>query len=582
MQSDKSAPLSLSFASKDAVALENKLLVAATVAAVLLAGSAIAYRRAAVNSDVMWGLFRKDSQRLEEKLGDEKNVEGTVDPDAMVVLPTASASTSTHTGQELEYDPAHTAGTTKSSRSKDRRRRGKDPLKDVLKNGKKLKTFPTPPGSSSTPSSPKPSAALLSPSSIGNGKQVGENMDLYLAFEAGSSLAALRTHIVDSSQALPESQRNPTKRRQRETSPSKFDTHTMYLSATGHSRDTSDVSQPSNFTHDGEDDLAGADFPGESNYRQYLHTHLQSQDSLTQSSLSHPRPSSSLADISEAELEGVWTTSVSKSRSRGRARLADVVFEGVRTETAGQGHDGEENRTEDGLAMSKGKTRTFTDQLPGDTEGCSKPVFVDVGKAGSLPQSSGAPIVFPSTDLPLHASCSDMNTNAEGVNHPSIATSKISQLPSALINRSSEKHKSRIREQECQQDTADGIQWNNVATPSQASSSGNHGTRDVNGNEVRNGEDKALDDRKQPKGNNGKSYASFSSVVTGVKGADGRAGVSQGASNKSTSGLGLTESDDISGLSGREEVETEFIFPTLNSQTSTSSIGMSFSQWNLT
>ena len=563
MQNDKTDPLSLSFASKDAAVLENKLLVAATVAAVLVAGSAIAYRQAAVNSDVLRRLFRHDPQILEKKLGNEKIVEGTVHPDAMVPLPTASTSTTTYTGQELEYDPAHTTGTNKSSRSKDRRKRGKDPLKEALKSGKKLKT---PPGSSSTPSSPKPSAALLSPGSIGRGKQVGENLDLYLAFEAGSSLADLRTHTVDSSQALSDSQRNPTKRRQRESSPSRFDAPTMHLSATGHYRDTSDVSQPSRFTHEGEDGLASADFPGESNYR--LHAHLQSQDSLTQSSLSHPRSPSSLADFSEAEPEdGGWTTSASKSRPRQRARLSDVVFGDVRT-----GHDGGENKTEVGLAMGKGKARALADKS-GDTESHSKSVLVEVGK---IPQSNVAPIAFPST---LHASRSDLNTNTEELNHPSNPTSKISRLPSALIDPSSEKHDPKIRKQECSRDTDDGAQRNSVATPSQTSSSGNHGTRGVNGTEVWNGEEaqEKLDDRKQPKGNNGKSYASFSSAVTGVKDTDGRVGIGQAASNKSTSRRGLTETDDISGLNGHEEVETEFIFPTLNSHASTSSIGMPFS-----
>jgi hypothetical protein len=162
MQHSENDPLSLPFASKDAVGVENKLFVAATVAAVVLAGSAIAYRHAASNHGSTKRLFWRDSQGFEEKSENEKNVEGTVDPDAMAGLRTVSTSTTTYaTGQELEYNSTNSTGGNKSSRSKDRRKRGKDPLREALKSGKKLKSFPNSAGSSSTPSSPKPPAATL-------------------------------------------------------------------------------------------------------------------------------------------------------------------------------------------------------------------------------------------------------------------------------------------------------------------------------------------------------------------------------------------------------------------------------------
>ena len=313
MQSSDNDPLSLPLASKDAVALEDKLLVAATVAAVVLAGSAIAYRHLASNCGSR--LFLKDSYGVEEKLGIEEKGQGAVDHDLVVGLPTGTTSTTSWpTGRELDHN-THPTGTTKSSRSKDRRKRGKDPLKEVLKSGKKLKSIPNPAGSSSTPSSPKLPAGNLSPGVFGEVKRVGENLELYSSLETGSSSIALQSQIMDLSQNYPESQQGPTNRSQREKSPSTLSTPSINPSATGYSRDSSELSQAVHFKNDVEDDLAVNE---DADYRQYAKTQF--------SSTVPPSPSSNLANTSELEVEGAgWAASVFKSRLKGTADAASKM-----------------------------------------------------------------------------------------------------------------------------------------------------------------------------------------------------------------------------------------------------------------
>src|SRR5258708_1560908 len=103
MQNSENDPLSLPFASKNVVPVENNLVVAAPVAAVVLAGSAIAYRHIATNPGSTMKLFRRDSRGFEEELEGEKNVEGVVGLDAKIGLRSVSTSTATYaTGQVLE------------------------------------------------------------------------------------------------------------------------------------------------------------------------------------------------------------------------------------------------------------------------------------------------------------------------------------------------------------------------------------------------------------------------------------------------------------------------------------------------
>lgn len=498
MQNSENDPLSLPFASKNAVPVENKLFVAATVAAVVLAGSAIAYRHVATNPGSAMRLFRKDSRGFEEELESEKNVEGVVGLDAKIGFRSVSTSTTTYaTGQVLEHNAGNNALTSKSSRSKDRRKRGKDPLREVLKNGKKLKPFPNTTGSPSVPSSPTPAVATLSSSPVGKEKRLGENAEMYSSFEAGSST---QVHIWDASQ----DSRNSTNGER---------THATQR----HSRD---VSQPSRSSHDGEDDLAGdegADFQGTSSRIQYS---VQSPNSLSQSSLSFPRSPSSLADLSEDEPEdGSWVTSVSKSRSKHRDRVEQ--FEDVRTGSGGLGYDGVGNQAEaDGIAKSREETRDYTPQRPE---------------------------VAQSYDLPLHASYSDTNSETGDVHQLHNTTSRLSSPP---IDQ-----KFKARRLPMLQGPKEPTEL--LADP---------GTRE--------------------KGSSG-TYTSFSSAVTGGGGGDGgrlvigqcrTVSVTTSAASRRSSVL--TENDDDSGArpppsTGAEDGEVEFTFPTLNSQATTSTSGMS-------
>ncbi|KAF9042879.1 hypothetical protein BJ165DRAFT_202887 [Panaeolus papilionaceus] len=122
---------------------ENRIFVVATLAAIVLAGSAFAYRarpHAAVSS--------KNDLATSSLKGTHH---GSTDSQPRVVtggkgkLPEGSSLTPMETLDAKE---------SKTSRSKDRRRRGKDPLKEVLKNPKKLKSLAT-----STPTSTPPLSA---------------------------------------------------------------------------------------------------------------------------------------------------------------------------------------------------------------------------------------------------------------------------------------------------------------------------------------------------------------------------------------------------------------------------------------
>ncbi|KIM43593.1 hypothetical protein M413DRAFT_25931 [Hebeloma cylindrosporum] len=157
-------PLSLDGADST---VNNRVLVVATITAILLAGSAMVYRaRPSLLSPVsnmaategVSGASSQDrdldpkSKRKAAGLSVKSNTAGEGVVDAQDTDPTPP-SLSTKPALDLEASKD-----SKSSRSKDRRRRGKDPLKEILKGGKKAKLFTsslTAPskGTSSTPTS---------------------------------------------------------------------------------------------------------------------------------------------------------------------------------------------------------------------------------------------------------------------------------------------------------------------------------------------------------------------------------------------------------------------------------------------
>lgn len=139
--------------------VENKTIMATAIAALILAGSAIVYRS---RSNASSSSTREEQARPTTKVLASPNNEGeyedgatmevrgmSADPDDISDLTSTGLSKSAGDGEGKEG---------KSSRPKDRRRRGKDPLKEILKGGKKLKALSTtsPSGSPKLPlSTPK-------------------------------------------------------------------------------------------------------------------------------------------------------------------------------------------------------------------------------------------------------------------------------------------------------------------------------------------------------------------------------------------------------------------------------------------
>ncbi|PPQ70427.1 hypothetical protein CVT24_013177 [Panaeolus cyanescens] len=130
---------------------ENRIFVVATLAAIVLAGSAFAYRArphaASLSKNDLVASSVRDSQR------DGTDSTPRVVPGGKGKDPQGSSTPPQETTETKE---------SKSSRSKDRRRRGKDPLKDVLKNPKKLKSLATATPSSTPPLSARSTLATTS------------------------------------------------------------------------------------------------------------------------------------------------------------------------------------------------------------------------------------------------------------------------------------------------------------------------------------------------------------------------------------------------------------------------------------
>lgn len=105
---------------------DSSFFVAATLAAIVLAGSALVYRKTFEQQPEREKLTHISEQPTPDDMDAEKNqpLDGHRYADSDAV------SLTTHDPDSKE---------SKSSRSKDRRRRGKDPLKEILKGGKKVK-----------------------------------------------------------------------------------------------------------------------------------------------------------------------------------------------------------------------------------------------------------------------------------------------------------------------------------------------------------------------------------------------------------------------------------------------------------
>ncbi len=577
MHNDNNDPLSSPFTFKDAPALgENKILVAATLAAVVVAGSAMIYRHAATASSkehpAKEPLLEATPCLESEQEGKWKGVIA-VPLDVGADIATGSMSlASGMAGQEEEGSAGTNNASMKCPRSKERRKRRKDPLREVLKSGKKLKSFAVP-NAPSMLTSPGLASAPFSSSSSSTRKE------RQLSDSAGSSTSFQSPEPSSSSPFLPTqpqilvtslqpsfTRRNSDKRRQREESVVMISTSTvseddtLHLPLSGHTRTMFDVSEISRSSHEGyngdeerEDDALFR----RASYNQHTHQQNSSQASLTQSSLSRSsRPPSSLADVSEVEGEdGGWVMSVPKVRSRNRVQLADVIFGAEYVEN--------ESKLEENLLW-----QTEDEEIPTleirSTAIATSDIFQDSmilqpdEKATSMDKSPLLPVATPPPSQ-LNEKCTpDILHQDHSFPNPMLLSPHFVPSP--------EKNKSRVQKSQIQQNKSHG--GDKSATPS-ANDDENEKTP-INEHE---NEGHKKPPRLEPKGTIGASYASFSSaLVEGgdkvVIGQSRTVAVSVNMLDMSASGSGLAGGNENFGSSlGTDDDkrdQKEFTFPTLN------------------
>ena len=585
MRNDNNDPLSLPFTLEDAPALgETKILVAATLAAVVVAGSAMIYRHATTASSkehpAREPLLEATPSLESEREGQRKGVIA-VPLDLGADNATGSMSiASGMTGQEEEGGAGTNHASMKSPRSKERRKRRKDPLREALKSGKKLKSFAVP----NTPSMLTSPALASAPFSSGSSPTRNERQ----LTDSGSSTSFQSPEPSSSSPLLPTqpqimvtslqpsfTRRNSDKRRQREESVVMISTSTISdddtidLPLSGHTRTMFDVSEISRSSHEGyngdeerEDDALFR----RASYNQHTHQQNSSQASLTQSSLSRSsRPPSSLADVSEVEGEdGGWIMSVPKGRSRNHVHLADVMFGAERVENESENllwqREDEEVPT-----LGIRSTAIVTSDIFQDS------MILEPGeKVTNMDKSPLLPVATPPPSRSNEKYTADARHQDHSFPNPVLLSPHVVSSP--------EKSKSRVRKSQIQQNKSrGGGDDGKSATPS-ANDDENEKTP-INEHEK---EGHKKPPRLEHKGTSGASYASFSSAL--VEGGDKvvigqcrTVAVSVNMLDTSASGSGLAggnENFDLSlGTNDDKRDQKEFTFPTLNAASPTASGG---------
>ncbi|KAF9554794.1 hypothetical protein CPC08DRAFT_162378 [Agrocybe pediades] len=187
----------------------NKLLIAATLTAIFLAGSAMVYRsRSMYSSSTMPPLFSTTSQKADEQATSSKDAQKgkreVRHADGEGEEPSDGAES--NNGPSASVLPAksnnegESSGQSKSARRKERRKRGKDPLKEMQKGGKKLKALvPNTSGSATKDPAAVPLTSVKSKATVsesGNAEDGEEHADD--ASQASSSTS----HLPDSQQTL--------------------------------------------------------------------------------------------------------------------------------------------------------------------------------------------------------------------------------------------------------------------------------------------------------------------------------------------------------------------------------------------
>ncbi|KAJ3492956.1 hypothetical protein NLJ89_g11127 [Agrocybe chaxingu] len=270
----------------------NPFLVAATLTAIFLAGSAMVYRNRPQLGYNSSGREQAPSRRV---LVVSANVDGKeAVHGGLEEKPAGSrdADNAAKPANDFEQKEGKTA------RSKDRRRRGKDPLKEILKSGKKLKGFDTSTVSSPKPTPTKPTHAQRA--SVDEADEVGP---------PSPSTSALPSESIAITETLHGSlSRNAGKRAQRENSRASNGDATLPSAGStsaGHSRGTSEVSQSRR-------QESSVELLSPSQSHSVLSSHSSHEHHRSQPTCD--RPQSPAASVSE---DG---GRAERSRSRGRAR----------------------------------------------------------------------------------------------------------------------------------------------------------------------------------------------------------------------------------------------------------------------
>ena len=239
----------------------SSLFVAATLAALVLAGSALVYRKTFEQQPEREKLTQPSEQPTPDDMDTEKK-------QPLDVSRYADAVSSAHDPDSKE---------SKSSRSKDRRRRGKDPLKENLKGGKKVKSTTTVPAKQlftgqptlddldnlnniPTPSAPASSSTSSTPNSLsrGSGKRTQPDDGLYNL--TGAPVGTVHSRATSSTGSEIQDQPHPHQ-------------HTRDRTASFASVSDHLVSQSSSSSHNGTED--NTSFLDERNLiRQTRETHL--------------------------------------------------------------------------------------------------------------------------------------------------------------------------------------------------------------------------------------------------------------------------------------------------------------------
>lgn len=599
MQNDRSDHLSSPFTLQDAPSLgENNVFVAATLAAVVVAGSFMIYRHATTASSKEHPPkepLLEATSGLESQQDVKRTGVGAAPLDAGADIATASTSiASAKACRQGEGDAGANTASVKNPRSKERRRRGKDPLREVLKSGKKLKSFAIPSMPSSSTSmftSPDLPSAPFNPdlSSTRKEQRSPDSAGSSTSFQSpqpnsSSPLPSVQPQTMLTSLRPSFSRRNSDKRRQREESVVIISSSTRSeYELPGHTRTMLDVSHISRSSHEGyngdEEFEREDEVLSRGRYNQHTHQQNSSQTSLTQSSLSHSfsRPPSSLADISEigAEDDG-WITKGPKDRSRSRVQFSNEMF--------GAEHLNMENKWEENQLwqgedqeMPTSGPRSTSELTSQDSMGRPDDKSTNVEKASLCP-----PATPPRPQSNAH------DAPHQGVSFPN------PMLLSPNVIRSPEKNKNKVRKPQTQQKNENKRSWEWVAhfdnelSPKSVVSSINDDENDktpINEGERKENENEGWEKPPMllPKGKSGASYESFSSALVegGEKVLIGQCrtvAVSVNMLGTSTSGSGLAGGNENCGSSlGTDDSrdQKEFTFPTLNS-TSPTAVGSKF------